>query len=297
MNNFNSELDRQIYGYCRYCENVIGMTPLSMRSKRQILYNFRDAMRARGIVDLDQLTNDHLDDWIMEQRTRGCKGRTINDRLYQIRVLIRFWKDEGVQVPGVKINKIVLCKMEPPRQHFYTEEQIAVALKYADLREWIMIKFAFDCAMRMNELRNLRLTNINGRVIRYLGKGRKERKGYMSAELRHRLDDYIRRFEISDYLFPSNRNRARPMQTESVREAMRKPFIAANISGFYPHALRHSAATNLQIKGASVGEISVVLGHANQTTTERYMHALDDKRVEEIMENYVYHDKKHNKNS
>lgn len=282
------KINKQIDDYCVYCEMVVGMTPACMHTKRYVLYDLENYMIRQGVARLEDVSNENVDGWIMCQRRRGNTGRTINNRLANLRALVRWWHGEGLHTPNLKLGKIRNVKMEPPRREYYTEQQINMALTFADRREWLMIKLAYDCAFRMTELRTLRLSNIDGRIVRYLGKGRKERQGYMSVDARVRLDDYIQREHISNYLWPSPSDRSVPIGDCAMRKAMGEPFRAAGIESFYPHALRHSRATDLQRRGASIGEISVVLGHTFQTTTETYMHALDDKRVEEIMERHVY---------
>lgn len=281
-------IQQQINEYCNYCERVVGMTPVTMQDKTYALADFAKYAISEGVKSLEDLTNGTINGWIYGQQERGNKGRSINGRLAQVKAMLRWQKDNGMAIAGVKMSQIVNVKEEPPRRSFFNEEQITQALACADRREWLMIKLAYDCAMRIAELRTLRLANIEGRVVRYIGKGRRARKGYMSAETRQRLDDYLLKERITDYLFPSPFNRRKPLCSGSFRAAMKQPFDDAGIAGFHPHALRHSAATNLQRRGASISEICVVLGHAHQTTTELYMHAIDDKRIEEIMENRVY---------
>ena len=63
------------------------------------------------------------------------------------------------------------------------------------------------------------------------------------------------------------------------------PFLRAGFEGFYPHALRHSFATNLQMKGATVSEIKEMIGHSSVATTERYLHGFDG-RLKELFDRY-----------
>ena len=62
-------------------------------------------------------------------------------------------------------------------------------------------------------------------------------------------------------------------------------FLNAGFEGFYPHVLRHSFATNLQRRGASVAEIKEMMGHSSIATTERYLHEFEG-RMEELFEKY-----------
>ena len=76
-----------------------------------------------------------------------------------------------------------------------------------------------------------------------------------------------------------------PPTVNTVRKWLREAFAAAGFEGFYPHALRHSFATDLQIRGASVMEIKEMIGHESVATTERYLHGFDG-RMRELFDKY-----------
>ncbi len=59
----------------------------------------------------------------------------------------------------------------------------------------------------------------------------------------------------------------------------------AGFYDFYPYALRHSFATDLQVGGASVAEIKEMIGHENIAMTERYFHGFEG-RLEELFDKY-----------
>ena len=129
--------------------------------------------------------------------------------------------------------------------------------------------------LEFSELRNLRLMNLNGRMVTFIGKGSKARELYMSEEARSRLDDWIQRNRISDFIWVRTPGKNEPMSVEDIRYLMRKPFYQAGFKNFYPHALRHSFATDIQKHGASLMETKEMLGHARIETTERYVHGLE----------------------
>jgi site-specific recombinase XerD len=75
-----------------------------------------------------------------------------------------------------------------------------------------------------------------------------------------------------------------PLTVQTIRDDLKDAFAQAGFPDFYPHALRHSFATDLQRRGASVEEIKEMLGHKNIATTERYLHGLDG-HLEELLIN------------
>ena len=266
------QIDKQIDEYLNYCENVRRMSEQTLHSKRWIC---REFLRTIKIDSLSELSNKHINEWIEEQTARGCSGRTINGRLVNLVAMLRYFQDMGISFPKLKLRLIIKCKEQPPRRVYYTREQIEQVLRYADHLEWLLIKLCFDCGLRISELRNLRLMNLNGRMVTFIGKGSKARESYMSEEARNRLDDWIQRNRISDFIWVRTPGKNEPMSVEDIRYLMRKPFYQAGFKNFYPHALRHSFATDIQKHGASLMETKEMLGHARIETTERYVHGLE----------------------
>lgn len=271
MKNLKS-IDKQIDEYLNYCENVRRMSEQTLHGKRWIC---REFLKTIKIDSLSELSNKHINEWIAEQTARGCSGRTINSRLVNLVAMLRYFQDMGVSFPKLKLRLIIKCKEQPPRRVYYTREQIEQVLRYADHLEWLLIKLCFDCGLRISELRNLRLMNLNGRMVTFIGKGSKARESYMSEEARSRLDDWIQRNRISDFIWVRTPGKNEPMSVEDIRYLMRKPFYQAGFKNFYPHALRHSFATDIQKHGASLMETKEMLGHARIETTERYVHGLE----------------------
>lgn len=271
MKNLKS-IDKQIDEYLNYCENVRRMSEQTLHGKRWIC---REFLKTIKIDSLSELSNKHINEWIAEQTARGCSGRTINSRLVNLVAMLRYFQDMGISFPKLKLRLIIKCKEQPPRRVYYTREQIEQVLRYADHLEWLLIKLCFDCGLRISELRNLRLMNLNGRMVTFIGKGSKARESYMSEEARSRLDDWIQRNRISDFIWVRTPGKNEPMSVEDIRYLMRKPFYQAGFKNFYPHALRHSFATDIQKHGASLMETKEMLGYARIETTERYVHGLE----------------------
>ena len=271
MKNLKS-IDKQIDEYLNYCENVRRMSEQTLHGKRWIC---REFLKTIKIDSLSELSNKHINEWIAEQTARGCSGRTINSRLVNLVAMLRYFQDMGISFPKLKLRLIIKCKEQPPRRVYYTREQIEQVLRYADHLEWLLIKLCFDCGLRISELRNLRLMNLNGRMVTFIGKGSKARESYMSKEAKNRLDDWIQRNRINDFIWVRTPGKNEPMSVEDIRYLMRKPFYQAGFKNFYPHTLRHSFATDIQKHGASLMETKEMLGHARIETTERYVHGLE----------------------
>lgn len=280
------KIEQQLDEYIEYCKEVRRMSDQTIHGKRWICKNLLESV---DINSIEELSNKHINDWVKEQTARGCSGRTVNGRLVNVVAMIRYFQDMGVQMPELKLRFIIKQKETPPHRVHYSKSQIEQVLRYADCFEWLAIRLCFDCGFRISELRNLRLMNFDGRRVSFIGKGSKLRETYISEETRKRLDDWIARERITDYLWEiETSNKVRHLlSVEEIRVRMRKPFYKAGYVNFYPHSLRHSFATDIVENGASLEVTKEMLGHANVTVTERYVHSFEG-HLSEYFDQYKF---------
>ena len=67
-------------------------------------------------------------------------------------------------------------------------------------------------------------------------------------------------------------SRPRLFLTETMRPAFESALAKAGIKGFRFHDLRHTAASHLIMRGASLRDVQEILGHADLKMTQRYAH-------------------------
>lgn len=259
----------QIEEYLQYCRLVRRMSPETISGKKHTYMHF---VVGSECSDLCNLTNADFDKWLRYQSERGVSTRTINTRIANIVAMIKYHRDMGLNIP-IKLPLIHKLKEGPARRQYFTREQINKALKGTDEMGELMIRICFDAGLRIAELTNLGLDNFYGRRIIFVGKGGKARESYISEQTEKLLQHYIRKNGITDRLWINEHGR--PMHKDMVRIHLRRPFEEAGLENFYPHSLRHSFATDLQAKGATLMEIQAMVGHSNAETTQRYLHALD----------------------
>ena len=147
-------------------------------------------------------------------------------------------------------------------------------------RNRAIIETLYGCGLRVSELCNLRIDNINfdDGILMVIGKGDKQRLVPMSQtsldEIRRWLLDRsrinVKRGE-EGILFISRRGQrlTRVMVFYIVRGLAEAAGVRKEIS---PHTLRHSFATHLLEGGANLRAIQQMLGHESIATTELYLH-------------------------
>ncbi len=148
-------------------------------------------------------------------------------------------------------------------------------------RNKAMIETLYGCGLRVSELVNLKISNIQakGGFIRVVGKGDKERlvpiEKYTLKQINLYLDNDRKHLEIQkgeeDIAFLNRRGKrlTRVMIFTIIKQLAKAAGIQKTIS---PHTLRHSFATHLVMNGADLRAVQEMLGHESILTTEIYTH-------------------------
>lgn len=268
----HTKIYRQLYDYYYFCEHTRQLSSVTVRSK---IYIINDFIRSTHLRDLRQITNQDIYDWINLQSKRGNTGRSINDRLAHLKAMLHWQKEMNLAMPKLQLGLIPRLKEAPPRKVYFTWQTIQEVLRQADLSTWLMIRLAFDCGLRISELRQLRVCDIHADKLTIIGKGQKRRYAYLAPSVQQRLRQWIRERRLDNYLWPSPINPSQPLATYTIRQKLQTAFRQAGIHDFCPHDLRHSYATDLKRLGIPTRQIQAGLGHSSEAVTEKYLSDLD----------------------
>ena len=149
------------------------------------------------------------------------------------------------------------------------------ASKDIEQRDKAMIEMLYATGMRISELVNLKITDIdmNRSVIKVRGKGSKERLIPFGESASEALFNYlkIRKDSSSEEVFISNRGRkiTRVAFWQRIKVYLLRENLKISIS---PHTLRHAFATHLLNRGADLRSVQLLLGHSDLSTTQIYTH-------------------------
>ena len=148
-------------------------------------------------------------------------------------------------------------------------------------RNRAILETLYSCGLRVSELVDLKLSNINfkGGYLKVIGKGNKERLAPIGNRATKYLEIYINNIRnhqtikkgYEDFVFLNNRGAklTRVMIFIIIQKLKEKTGIKKKIS---PHTFRHSFATHLIEGGANLRAVQEMLGHESITTTEIYTH-------------------------
>jgi integrase/recombinase XerC len=211
----------------------------------------------------------------------GIRRVSAARKLAALRTFFRYLCREGVleRNPAAAILSPRLERRIP--SHLEEDETTALldvpGRDDASLRARAILELLYATGIRCAELVGLDLpeVDLDARMVRVLGKGRKERVVPFGSQAREAVLAYLparaRATPASEALFVNRRGGR--LTDRSVRSILatrvRQVALAKRIS---PHSLRHSFATHLLGRGADLRTIQELLGHASLSTTQRYTH-------------------------
>jgi len=135
------------------------------------------------------------------------------------------------------------------------------------------------CGLRSMEVLGLHVkdVDIGGRWLTVTGKGAKQRRVPLDADVASVIDVYLlaeRPQSESDRLFlvAKGPTRGNPLTAAGLRTIFRYHRDATGVAGGHPHALRHTFGTVLAEAGVDLAVMQALLGHSHVDTTARYIH-------------------------
>jgi integrase/recombinase XerD len=142
-------------------------------------------------------------------------------------------------------------------------------------RERVLLQTAYACGLRISELLNLQVTDIDSaRMVVNVrqGKGAKDRQVPLSARLLGELRQWWCVHRRRPWLFCGAR-KAEPVSTSYVQRLCQEIVARAKLKKpATMHTLRHSYATHMLEAGVDVVTLQKILGHRSLSTTATYLH-------------------------
>ncbi|MDL1913590.1 MAG: site-specific tyrosine recombinase XerD [Bergeyella sp.] len=250
-------------------------------------------------VKPEEITHAQLQEFLFELSKKKFSERSQSRLISSIKSFFKFLVEDNIR----EDNPATL--LEGPKLGLYLPDTLSVENieklirsidKSDDLgtRNHCMIEVLYGCGLRVSELIELKISNLNFKegYMKVEGKGKKVRLVPVAEYTQKIIDNYIKNVRSKnkvhkkhqDILFLNNRGTglSRVIVFLIIKELAIKAGINRRIS---PHTFRHSFATHLLQNGADLRYIQEMLGHSSITTTEIYTH-LKTEELREVILNY-----------
>ena len=232
------------------------------------------------------ITYEDLQEYLILQSKQKISERTQARWISSIKSFFKYLLEEEIRDD----NPATL--LEGPKLGLYLPDTLSVEdveriTKNINLstdlgvRNQCMVEVLYGCGLRVSELIELKISDINFKegFLKVEGKGQKVRYVPLAKYTSHLIKNYIENVRINnkinkkyeDILFLNSRgsSMSRVIVFIIIKELADKAGIRKNIS---PHTFRHSFATHMLQNGADLRFIQEMLGHSSITTTEIYTH-------------------------
>jgi integrase/recombinase XerD len=266
----------------------------------------RDLRKLQNYAEFDlegvgplQITYENIQEYLYQFSKKKFSERTQARWVSSIKAFFKYLVDDEVRAdnPATLVEGPKLGLYLPDTLSFVDVERIIKAIDVTTelgKRNQCMIEVLYGCGLRVSELIDLKISNINFKEL-YLkveGKGNKTRFVPLARYTADLIKDYIEnvrsKYKVNkkceDILFLNSRgsSMSRVIVFIIIKELTEKAGISKKIS---PHTFRHSFATHLLQNGADLRYIQEMLGHSSITTTEIYTH-LKNEELREVILNY-----------
>lgn len=261
-----------------------GLSSATLSSYRSDLIDLSRFLNERNL-ELGTAEADAIQAYLSSLLQRRMAARSVARRLSALRQYYRWLVKCGMRRtdPTAQLGAPRTVRSLPKA---LSEAQVDVLLAVPvsgdplDRRDRAMIELLYACGLRVSELVELQLNQMNLRqgVVRVMGKGNKERLVPMGDMAGQSIQDYLihgrgalMRGAQDEHVFVTRRGGA--MTRQAFWYMLRRRAKAAGIEQtISPHMLRHSFATHLLNHGADLRVVQLLLGHSDLSTTQIYTH-------------------------
>lgn len=267
-----------------YLEQLKHIQLASLHTVEAYHHDFKNLITFMGNVDVNDVTRVLIQDWLVHAYTKKVSNTTLNRRLSSLRSLLNFSQHHGWCV----CNEAQFVRSPKLKKHLpsvISVNQASYLFKpqnhQHDARDMAICGLLYGCGLRVSEVTSLNVSDINGKEISVLGKGKKQRIVPIPSLVRTLLHHYqpYREQGITALLL---NNRGTRLGVRTIQRMLKKrACVAGTDATLHPHQLRHSFATHLLQHGVDLRAIQELLGHSSLATTERYTH-LDTEHLRHV---------------
>jgi integrase/recombinase XerD len=279
------KINNTIDTYMEHLDLERGLASNTLESYGADLSRFADFLAKNTIIKVQDIDTTVLLAWIVDLKKTGLSAPSRARHLISVRGFFKFLiRENSITVnPTDQMN---LPKTGRHLPHILGFGQVKTLLELPDLakprelRNAAMLEILYGAGLRVSELINMKVQDINFNAcfVKVFGKGSRERVVPIGSHARERSLDWLERGrpqllknQTSRYLFVARAGK--PMTRQGFWKIIKKYARLAGIpTNVYPHTFRHAFATHLLEGGADLRSVQTMLGHSDISTTQIYTH-------------------------
>ncbi len=260
-----------------------------------------------GFIDWLKLSSRDIEIFIQYLAQKKDKRSTQSRKISTLRSFYRFLNKRNI----IPVNPVELISLRGDHkklpEFLYSDEMVKVLKSISTttplgLRNMALLELFYATGMRVSEIANLKLEQIDFELNLILvhGKGNKDRYVAFGEEAKTALNNYLVEarkkllLHKTDYGYVFLNSNGNRITSRGLEYIIKNIFLNAGISAsVHPHMLRHTFATQMLNNGADLRTVQELLGHESISTTQIYTH-VTKQHLCDIYHKYFPRDNKEN---
>ena len=251
-------------------KQIEGCSDRTIKYYKEIIDKFNDSFDK----SIKKITTEEIRSYLSNYKEMSTCGSTTIDNIRRVLSSFFSWLEDEDYIIKSPIRRIHRIKTPTTVKEVLTDENLEkLRDECENIRDLSLIELLISTGMRVGELVNLNISNLNfeDRSCIVLGKGNKEREVYFDAKTKLHLKEYIsKRNDNNDALFVSLREPHQRLSISGIELIVRNLGVNTNINKVHPHKFRRTLATMAIDKGMPVEQVQRLLGHVKIETTMHY---------------------------
>jgi integrase/recombinase XerD len=287
-------MESTIHVFLSYLRVEKGLAQNTILAYGRDLKRFAEFLRKRHKQRMEDVTREDVVDFLSSLYKEKLDSRSVARYLVSLRGLYKFGMMEGT-VDTDPTENLESPKVRSSLPTYLRVEEVDKLLQAPNLatpigmRDRAMLEVLYSTGLRVSELLNLRISDIDMRIgcVRCIGKGDKERLVPIGRKAIEAVEQYLAqaRPKFARPSSPPPHNQSlfltsigRRLSRVSIWKILHDYGTRLGLRGrLTPHKLRHSFATHLLEGGADLRSVQLMLGHADISTTQIYTHVVEER--------------------
>lgn len=253
----------------------------TLKAYERDLSMFEEFLKERG-YDYRRVGAKEYEEFIAHLRERDLAPSTVQRMAAAVKSFYRFLAMYD-RLPYNPLENVHLPSSEKPLPKALSYEEVVRILNAVEIRDELrfrdklLLEMLYATGIRISEALQMSVLDVDveGRFVRVVGKGKKERIVPFHSRVAELLRDYLRDVQPriargNPVLFPNRRGGrlSRVGAWKIVKNYAVKVGLGKKV---HPHVFRHTFATHMLLGGCDIRILQELLGHASVATTERYL--------------------------
>jgi integrase/recombinase XerD len=287
-------MESTIHVFLSYMRVEKGLAQNTILAYGRDLKRFAEFLRKRQKQGMEEVTREDVVDFLASLYKEKLDSRSVARYLVSLRGLYKFAMMEGTVTTDPTEN-LESPKVRNSLPTYLRIDEVDKLLQAPDvatpigLRDRAMLEVLYSTGLRVSELLNLRISDIDMSIgcVRCIGKGDKERLVPIGRKAIEAVEQYLSqgRPKFARPSSPPPHNQVlfltrigRRLSRVGIWKILHDYGVRLGLRGHLtPHKLRHSFATHLLEGGADLRSVQLMLGHADISTTQIYTHVVEER--------------------